>query len=124
MPTISGHFMKYQLATQLMTAANANTKRSHKIRGRTSLLRGVPLSTDTNPMLHWENCFRLDSCHSVGLTFPSEVQRYCGRSCPPCSSAAEQHPGMVKAGGRARPDDLPPRLMQGQGSSLTAAEQG
>lgn len=46
MPTISGHFMKYRLATQLTLAANANTKRPRKIRGRTSLLRGGPLSTD------------------------------------------------------------------------------
>lgn len=73
-------------------------------------------------MLHWENCFCLNSCHS---TFPREVQQFCGRDCPPPGGVAQQCPGIAKAGGgRARPHDLAPSLLQGQGSPLMAKEQG
>lgn len=94
-------------------------QRSHTITGRTSLLRGGPLSTASAPL------GKLLLPKQLPQHFPHKSTTFLWVKLFSIWGAAEHCPGTAKAGGsRVRPRDLPPSLLWGSGSSLMATEQG
>lgn len=124
MPTISGHFIKYQLAMQFMLIASTNSERSKISQSKRKNQHAQRMTTVHRQIKANAPLGKLVLPRWLSQHFPHKSTIFCGWGCPPPRGAAEQCPGMAKAGGsRARQYDLSPSLLQGRDSSLIATEQ-